>query len=95
MPQSQEFIVLDATAVVLAGIAQPARTSQVSEEKRPVHRSVGRAPFLSRFGILLLGFTRLGTIPLLMVPDLLLLTPVLNGFKTCSPVLTENTHPST
>ena len=81
MPQSQEFIVLDATAVVLVGIALLARTSQVSEDKQPIHRLASRALFLSRFAILLLGFTNLGTIPLLLVPNLLLLAPVFYGFK--------------
>lgn len=72
---------LDATAVVLVGIALLARTSQVSEGKQPIHRSAGRALFLSRFAMLLLGFTNLDTIPPLLVPNLLLRAPVFCGFK--------------
>ena len=71
-----------AIAVVLVSIALLARTIQASEEVQAVNRSGGRALYLSSFVILLLGFTSLGTVPLLVLLVLLMLVPVFYGFKT-------------
>jgi hypothetical protein len=63
-------------------IALLVRTIQVTEENRPIHRSAGRALFLSSCVILLLGFTTLSTIPLVLVLNRVLLAPAFYGFKT-------------
>ena len=86
---------LDATAVVLVGIALLARTSQVSEDRQSIHRSAGWALFLSRFAMLLLGFPNFGTIPLVLVPNLLLLAPVFCEFKIWDDIqVTEASTPT-
>jgi low temperature requirement protein LtrA len=76
------WLLAGATAVVLASVALLPRTIQVSEENRPVHRAARRALWLSSLISVLLGFTSLGTIPLLLLLDLLLLAPVFYAFKT-------------
>jgi low temperature requirement protein LtrA len=81
LPPEVRWLLVGALAVVLVSIALLVRTIQVTEEARPVHRVADRAIFLSSFFALLLGFTNLGTIPLLLVLNLLLLAPVFYGFK--------------
>ena len=76
LPAEVRWLLVGATAVVLVSIALLTRTIQVSDENRPVHRAARRALFLSSAIIVLLGFSGLGTIPLL------LLAPVFYAFKT-------------
>lgn len=82
LPAEVRWLLVGATAVVLVSIALLTRTIQVSDENRPVHRAARRALFLSSAIIVLLGFSGLGTNPLLLLLNLLLLAPVFYAFKT-------------
>jgi low temperature requirement protein LtrA len=82
LPAEVRWLLVAATAVVLLNIALLARTIQVSPEHRPAHRTAGRALLVSSLTIVLLGSTSLGTIPLLLLLNLLLLVPVFYAFKT-------------
>ena len=55
---------------------------QASDEVPAVNRSGRRVSYVCSFAILALGFTNLGTVPLLVALVLLMLAPVFYGFKT-------------
>lgn len=74
LPAEVRWLLVGAIAVVLVSIALLTRTIQASDEVRAVNRSARRVLLLSCFVIVLLGFTNLGTVPLL-------LAPVFYGFK--------------
>jgi low temperature requirement protein LtrA len=59
LPAEVRWLLVGATAVVLVSVALLARTIQVSEENRLVHRAAGRALLLSSLIIVLLGFANL------------------------------------
>jgi hypothetical protein len=82
LPAEVRWLLVGATAVVLVSIALLVRTIQVAPELGLMYRQAGRVLFLSSLIALLLGFTNLGTIPLLVLLVLLMLAPVFYGVKT-------------
>ena len=82
LPSEVRWLLVGATAAVLACITLLARTIQIAPELGLMYRRVGRVLFLSSLVALLLGLTKLGAIPLLALLILLTLAPVFFGVKT-------------
>ncbi len=81
LPIGVRWLLVGSIAVSLISIAFMMRTIQISKEHQRIYRVGGMATLLSGIIILLLGFSSLGTIPLLIIMILLMLTPVFYGVK--------------
>ena len=80
-PLEVRWLLVGSIAIALVSIALLMRTIQISQEHQRIHRMGGIFTFISGIIILLLGFSGLGTIPLLIVMILLMLIPVFYGLK--------------
>jgi low temperature requirement protein LtrA len=81
LPVEVRWLLVGSIAVALVSIAFLMRTIQISKEHQRIYRVGGIFTLISGVIILLLGFSSLGTIPLLIIMILLMLIPVFYGLK--------------
>jgi low temperature requirement protein LtrA len=82
LPVEVRWLLVGSIAVALISIALLMRIIQISEEQQRVYRIGGMVTLISGIIILLLGFSSLGTVPLLIIMILLMLTPVFYGVQS-------------
>jgi low temperature requirement protein LtrA len=81
LPIEVRWLLVGSITIALVTIAFLMRTIQISKEHQRIYRMGGIFTLISGIIILLLGFTSLGTIPLLIIIILLMLIPVFYGLK--------------
>ena len=81
LPIEVRWLLVGTIAVALISIAFLMRTLQIPNEHQRIYRNGGMVTLVSGIIILLLGFSSLGTIPLLIIMILLMLVPVFYGLK--------------
>lgn len=81
------WLLVGAVALAFTCVAVIMRMIQLPERYQPLYRTGRTITLASGLAILLLGFTRLSTIPLLITLIVFMLTPIIYGFKVWIEVL--------
>jgi hypothetical protein len=81
LPLEVRWLLVGSVAVALISISFLMRTIQISKKHHQIYQRGGMAMLISGIVILFLGFSSLGTIPLLITVVLLMLIPVFYGLK--------------
>ena len=79
LPAEVRWLLVGSIAVVLTSIALILKCLNIPESQRLIFRTGARVTFIAGILAILLGLTQIGTIPLLLTLNVLLLAPVFYG----------------